>query len=198
MWEKVGDNKYINNIILNSGTCRAFHTEIKNKGKCRKIHSLDSDSNLLFKGLVKYFSKLYQDNNKANISHSFIKGRGPLTNARQHVGFDVTISMDITNFFDSIRPDLVKKYLPEKYIGACFIDGGLPQGFPTSPVLSNIAMIDFDVELQSLLYSFFIKNKESIFKYKVTRYADDIVVSFKFKNGAFPSARDAFNYTELY
>ncbi|CAK1713667.1 RNA-directed DNA polymerase [Vibrio crassostreae] len=200
MWEKVGNKEYVNNIHLNEGGYRAFFTEIKNKGKHRKIFILDKESNLLFKKLVKKLSQIYSVNNKANISHSFIKGRSPLTNARQHVGFDVTISMDITNFFDNIRPSLLKEYLPQKYIDSCFIDNALPQGFPTSPVLSNIAMIDFDTELQSCLFSFYERNKDVIARYKITRYADDIVISFKLHNYTPPkkNTTNEFKHIGLY
>ena len=50
----------------------------------------------------------------------------------------------------------------------CFYKGGLPQGSPTSPVLSNIFMIDVDIFLFNLA-------KEKGWRY--TRYADDITFS---------------------
>ncbi|MDG1720170.1 MAG: reverse transcriptase domain-containing protein, partial [Bacteroidia bacterium] len=47
---------------------------------------------------------------------------------------------------------------------------GLPQGAPTSPIISNLVLADFDKELHSFVSSM---------KGKYTRYSDDLTISFK-------------------
>lgn len=63
----------------------------------------------------------------------------------------------------------------DKALDLCFLDGGLPQGTPISPMLTNLLMIPVDYKLTKKL-------REQHFIY--TRYADDMTIShfdsFKF------------------
>jgi len=65
----------------------------------------------------------------------------------------------------------------DKALDLCFLDGGLPQGTPISPMLTNLLMIPIDFRLSSKL-------RDQHFIY--TRYADDMTIShfdsFKFDN----------------
>ena len=113
----------------------------------------------------------------------FIKGRSPIDAAALHCGADWVYSLDITDFFPSTPMAMVKAALEE--IGytahgaeivsklSCYA-GGLAQGAPTSPCLSNLVFRSADIELQAIA-------TEKGLKY--SRYADDIVFSGK---GAFP------------
>lgn len=56
----------------------------------------------------------------------------------------------------------------------CCLDGCLPQGAPTSPMLSNILLKDFDNTVAK-----FTKEK----KIRYTRYADDMTFSGDFNAG---------------
>lgn len=56
-----------------------------------------------------------------------------------------------------------------------FLDGGLPQGTPLSPTLTNIIMIPIDYKISNSLKNF----QQKSFVY--TRYADDILVSSKYE-----------------
>jgi RNA-directed DNA polymerase len=120
--------------------------------------------------------------------HSFIKSRGQdrrniITNASQHTEKYVVISVDIENFFDSINFGRVRGFflsypfrMPEK-IATCFAQmttykNKLPQGAPTSPIISNFICHGIDNELNKLA------KKDNL---SYTRYADDIVVSSKKK-----------------
>lgn len=65
-------------------------------------------------------------------------------------------------------------------LDACFIDGALPQGLATSPVLSNIAMISIDEDIYTLLSDHFFslqKNQPNNMSFAYTRYADDLSIS---------------------
>lgn len=55
-------------------------------------------------------------------------------------------------------------------ISLCFLHGGLPQGTPISPMITNIMMIPIDYKLFNSLH-----DEESTFVY--TRYADDMLIS---------------------
>lgn len=55
-----------------------------------------------------------------------------------------------------------------------FLDGGLPQGTPISPIITNIMMIPVDFELSNRLREF---EKQS---FVYTRYADDFIISSKY------------------
>jgi RNA-directed DNA polymerase len=108
----------------------------------------------------------------------FQKGHSIVTNAVFHAGRAVVVHMDIRDFFASTRAKRVTTYF--KKIGwnreaanllatLCCHDGGLPQGAPTSPRLSNLVNYRLDTRLTGVaatvgaLYS---------------RYADDMTFSF--------------------
>lgn len=74
--------------------------------------------------------------------------------------------------FSEVMKDQNGRELISKAIDICFLDGGLPQGTPISPMLTNLVMIPFDHELNKLLC-------KRGFVY--TRYADDIQISHRDK-----------------
>lgn len=61
-----------------------------------------------------------------------------------------------------------------KALELAFLDGGLPQGTPISPLITNIMMIPVDFRLTKVLREF----EKQRFVY--TRYADDFIISSKF------------------
>lgn len=99
---------------------------------------------------------------------------------------------DLSNFFGSTTPEFVHKMLSmvfpfsevmknpngkEQLITAlslAFMDGGLPQGTPISPIITNIMMIPVDFTLSRKLRRF---EKQ---KFIYTRYADDFLVSSRY------------------
>ncbi|MBC5715840.1 reverse transcriptase family protein [Flintibacter faecis] len=81
-------------------------------------------------------------------------GGSTIVNARPHVGKNVLLKLDIHHFFDNILYATVKEkaFPAEDYSESirilltilCVHKDALPQGAPTSPVISNIIMRDFD------------------------------------------------------
>ena len=59
----------------------------------------------------------------------------------------------------------------EKALSLAFLDGGLPQGTPLSPAITNMIMLPIDHRLAN-----YFGDKQMVY----TRYADDILVSSKF------------------
>lgn len=82
-------------------------------------------------------------------------------------------------FSEVIKNDTGKREL-ETALELAFLDGGLPQGTPISPTITNIMMIPIDFKLENGFRNF---NDQ---KFVYTRYADDFQVSsrytFKFKD----------------
>jgi hypothetical protein len=68
----------------------------------------------------------------------------------------------------------------ERALDLAFLNGGLPQGTPISPLITNIIMIPIDFKLKKALRDF--DGKYHVY----TRYADDFIISsrydFNFRN----------------
>jgi len=110
--------------------------------------------------------------------------------------------LDFSNFFGSTTLEFVMSQLSIIYpfneimkdedgrtqltqaMSLCFLNGGLPQGTPISPMLTNLLMIPLDHKLANTLRKF---NSN---KYVYTRYADDILISSKYSF----NHQDIFNY----
>jgi RNA-directed DNA polymerase len=112
----------------------------------------------------------------------FERGQSIATNAVPHVGAAVLLKMDIRDFFTATTATRVRDYF--KKIGwnteatnlltkLTTHKGGLPQGAPTSPRLSNLLNYRLDACLFALGLAL---------SAKYTRYADDITFSFATEN----------------
>ena len=108
----------------------------------------------------------------------FEPGRSIVTNARVHQGQAVVLRFDLIDFFSSTSTNVLKKYLRQigwnrtasrLLLRLCAQQGGLPQGAPTRPRLSNLLNYRLDARLDGL-----ITKSGGV----STRYADDITISF--------------------
>ena len=128
-------------------------------------------------------------NVNSNVVYSYRKGKSTLDAVRQHANNKYFFKTDIANFFESIDKVQIKKLLNENldnvpikdisdYQNRLFelvtIDGILPVGFSTSPLISNSCLFNFDNELAQ-----FCEQHELIY----TRYSDDIIISTCSKTG---------------
>jgi len=107
---------------------------------------------------------------------AYVSKRGLKQNLRFHRNQKMVLNVDIKNFFPSIScvifinlgySNTLSKYLAK----LCLLNDTLPQGAPTSPIISNIVMLYFDEQVSS-----FAKQN----KINYTRYADDITFSGNF------------------
>lgn len=72
--------------------------------------------------------------------------------------------------FSEILKDTVGAKTLREALSLAFLNGGLPQGTPISPFITNVIMLPIDHSLNKLL-------REDSHHYVYTRYADDIQVS---------------------
>ncbi len=118
--------------------------------------------------------------------HAFVPNerRSSVTNAYVHLGQNYLANLDIENFFRSVHPRFVEQVfeqrLPVDRNAArllrrlCTLSdaknplGFLPQGAPTSPMLSNLVLDPFDHRIAAECRKLGLN---------YTRYADDITIS---------------------
>jgi RNA-directed DNA polymerase len=111
---------------------------------------------------------------------AYVQGRSCLDTAKQHVKSSIIVSMDIKDFFPSVRRSVIRHYflrLGYAYRVASLMadlvtyQNFLPQGAPTSGMIANlIADWKFDQHIMQDL------NRLDP-KWRYTRYSDDIDVS---------------------
>ncbi len=149
----------------------------KKNGKVRKIVAPDASLLSYQQKKLKELETLYFSNIKgtsiADTAHGFLPGRNCVTAAHHHKGYELTIVMDISNFFDSVTKGMIS-YYDESVSddGSLFHEQGYAaQGFATSPILANIAAIPMLKQIDFMLSNNF---KD----YGFTIYADDIQISF--------------------
>lgn len=115
-----------------------------------------------------------------SVSHGFRRGRSIFTNAHAHAGRRYVLNLDLEDFFPSINFGRVEGYFVKNanfrlqqpvalaIAQLCCHNARLPQGAPTSPVISNLVGHILDMRLVKLA-------KKHGCTY--TRYADDITFS---------------------
>lgn len=132
----------------------------------------------LHKLLDTLFRKKYKHN---ECSYAYHKGCSIVKCVNVHKMSQGFVKMDISSFFNSISIDtLLEKLMSDLQIDVhyedyfksilqcCFVDGKLPLGLVTSPILSDYYLYAFDATMVK-----FCKEKQLLY----TRYADDILIS---------------------
>lgn len=121
-------------------------------------------------------------------AHAYVKERSTITALKRHQENESRwfLKLDLKDFFPSHTTEYIMSQLEKIYpfavwwqnqeikqkwrsiIERCMLHGGLPQGSPLSPLLTNLCMVPIDYQ---------IKNQTTGYIY--TRYADDILISHK-------------------
>ena len=109
--------------------------------------------------------------------HGFVAHRGAITNANAHQSRPYLLNIDLRNYFGTITRRRVLGMLQSMGLdeavalavcSICMTRNQLPQGAPTSPMLSNLIAYSLDRDLMK-----FAKD----YRFRYTRYADDISLS---------------------
>lgn len=148
----------------------------KKSGASRQIDAPTTNIKILQQKLNNVLQSMYRVKPSA---HGFVPGKNVKTNAEQHTQKRWVFNIDLDNFFHAIHFGRVRgMFMGKPYnlptdvstvlAHICCYQGRLPQGAPTSPVISNMICAQMDSQLQQLA-----KNNRSTY----TRYADDITFS---------------------
>jgi len=124
---------------------------------------------------------------------AYVRGRSTIDALKRHQRNESKwfLKLDFTDFFGSTTPafvlDMLSRLFPfselvrfsagrdelEKALSLCFLNGGLPQGTPISPFITNVMMIAIDHKISNSLRNFDSR------RFVYTRYADDLLLSCK-------------------
>lgn len=125
---------------------------------------------------------------------AYVRGRSTLDAIKRHQANESKwfCKLDLHDFFGSTTLDFVMQQFSAIYpfsevckypigrselrkaLELAFLDGGLPQGTPISPLITNVMMIPVDFKLSNKLRDF----EQNRFVY--TRYADDFTISSRY------------------
>jgi hypothetical protein len=147
----------------------------KRRGGSRELRIPDGELSMALKKLLEH---LYSESwDISPVAFGFIRGRTTVQHARLHLAKPEVLHLDLENFFGSVTTQQIKgalelaDYAPEAVdtiSNLVSYDNALPQGFPTSPFLSNVVFRDLDQQLSSLAGEL---------ELSYSRYADDLVFS---------------------
>ena len=186
-------HQYINKYI--------YFTIPKKKGGVRDIYAPESKLKRLQKILANKLQSCYEEiqencsgkNIRKKIAHGYRKELSIETNAYCHRNKKFVLNLDLDNFFPSINFGRVygffikdKNFCLSPKIATviaqitCY-ENHLPQGAPTSPIVSNLIAKILDIHLLKLAKKYNLT---------YTRYADDLTFSYNGKH--FPEAISFF------
>lgn len=156
---------------------------------------LKKDMSSIAMGFTTYLSVLNHDS-----AWAYTSGRDVVGAMKEHTGNKSRwyLKLDLHDFFGSCNPEFIVKQVMNVYPFGFYdtattketierlaqfatLNGGLPQGTPLSPILTNIIMVEYDYKINKLLYKLTKESGLLKQKYIYTRYADDIIISAKNK-----------------
>lgn len=186
--ELLGIKKSVLTYVLYKAKVDSFYTSFeipKKTGGTRQINAptgaLKSIQQRLAYALWEYQKTLRTEKTiHANISHAFEKNKGIITNAQIHRNKYLVLNLDLEHFFESFHFGRVSGYFEKNkdfllphdvaIIVAqltCY-QGHLPQGAPSSPIITNLICQIFDMRILKIAKKY---------KLDYTRYADDLTFS---------------------
>ncbi|MBX7153436.1 MAG: reverse transcriptase family protein [Bacteriodetes bacterium] len=161
-------------IFSSENHYRIFSLPKRNSDGVRVIHSPYPN---LYKVQRFILEQILRNVDGNNYCYSYKSGVSIKDNAMRHIGTKVFYKIDLENFFENIGFKKVIRvfrncgysdgvsYMLTKL---CLCNNGIPQGAPTSPLLSNIVTSKLDKRLSGL------STKENL---TYSRYADDLFFS---------------------
>lgn len=163
---------------------RPFHIS-KRRGGYRTILEPASGLKVVQQKLNQVFDAVFTP---ASCVHGFARARSIATNAFAHAGRDWVLNVDLKDFFPGInfgrvrgllmaRPYVLPANVATVMAQLATFQDQLPQGSPTSPIVSNMIAAKLDSDLARLARRY---------KCTYTRYVDDL--TFSRTGSSFPRA----------
>lgn len=170
---------------LSRRPCYHVFTVPKKDGSDRLIEDPDQPLKKLQRALQKYLQAVYHFI-RTDAAYGFLVNavdepapRHLLSHAQQHTGKRWMLNLDLKDFFHQVKEKDVYRIFIEPPFGMspalahtlsklCSYQGRLPMGAPTSPILSNFAVIPLDNDLLAFT---------APHRIRFTRYADDLTFS---------------------
>lgn len=193
--QKISKHKY-HEYLTNPDTIKESYSFFKltqKNNKQRIIQAPKDDLKIIQKAIALLLQTLYP---VTEVSTGFVWGKSVVDNAKKHVKKTFVYNIDLKDFFSNITDIKIKsalidssfglhqekEWLNNSIISLCCVPNQseqsqnidttyrliLPQGSPSSPILSNIAMKTFDKRLILLTKDFDVV---------YTRYVDDMTFS---------------------
>jgi RNA-directed DNA polymerase len=170
------------NYLAQTKDNRYFEFTVKKKNRNnRQINAPDEYLKRVQQLLNILLQIIFEDKVHFN-TNGFLYNRNIVRNAKPHIGKRFLLNIDIQDYFPTINFRRIKTVLglspfdcigDKEFIGfiianLCVQNGKLPQGAPTSPIISNIVTQRLDRKISKLCHSQ---------KIKYSRYADDLTFS---------------------
>lgn len=146
----------------------------KKSGGVRLIDAPNPRLLYLQRCLLKIFMTMHKPRKPV---HGFVLQRSAITNAKEHLNRKHVLNIDLKDFFPTITQDRVSGLfatlgvpsdVQAAILAICCVNNHLPQGAPTSPIISNMISLRMDRQLMG-----FCKTR----RIKYSRYADDLTLS---------------------
>ncbi len=146
----------------------------KKNGSIRRIYEPDKNLKAIQRWILRNILDRFSPTPQAT---AFCKGSSLTSNVFPHINHRYFFSLDLKDFFPSIRRRQIKKIFSVMgytdkaariLASLCTYEGFLPQGAVTSPSLSNLVAVSLDKRLNG-----YASKRNIIY----TRYADDITFS---------------------
>ena len=199
--------KHINFYCNPNHTFHRYH-QFTIKKKSGGERTITAPRNKTFRLMLRYINEIFKSMyTPSSYAMGFTEGRSVVTNAQKHIGHNYIFNTDLKDFFPSIDKSRVWKRLQlapfnfpsdvaHVFAGLCSMKGKrikgdveevamfLPQGAPTSPIITNMICDRLDHRLAGLAKRFGLT---------YTRYADDTT----FSSPHYVYAKDGEFMTEL-
>lgn len=162
--------------VINNSQKMYYNFNISKRSGGKRMISMPNEVLKEIQSLIK--KKILSNIKISDKANGFVENKSIITNAKVHLKQEKILNIDLEDFFPSIHKNRIY-YIFKNICGYsndvsfCLTNlvtykNSLPQGAPTSPILSNIVTYMMDIRLEKL------SEKMGI---RYTRYADDITFS---------------------